>query len=44
MLSAGVLARSSGLIRQEEIGLQALLANRFGRCYAQPTLPAANAA
>jgi saccharopine dehydrogenase-like NADP-dependent oxidoreductase len=43
MLSAGVLPRS-GLIRQEEIGLQAFLANRFGRCYAQLPLTAANAA
>jgi len=43
MLRAGVLARS-GLIRQEEIGLQAFLGNRFGRCYAQPPLAAANAA
>jgi hypothetical protein len=44
MLSAGVLARPSGLIRQEEIGLSTFLANRFGRCYAQPVLPAAHAA
>ena len=43
MLSAGVLPRS-GLIRQEEIGLQAFLANRFGRCYAQTPFAAANAA
>jgi saccharopine dehydrogenase-like NADP-dependent oxidoreductase len=43
MLSAGVLPRS-GLIRQEDIGLQAFLANRFGRCYAQLPLVAANAA
>jgi saccharopine dehydrogenase-like NADP-dependent oxidoreductase len=43
MLSAGVLP-CSGLIRQEDIGLQAFLANRFGRCYAQLPLVAANAA
>jgi saccharopine dehydrogenase-like NADP-dependent oxidoreductase len=43
MLSAGALPRA-GLIRQEEIALQAFLANRFGRCYVQPTLPAASAA
>jgi saccharopine dehydrogenase-like NADP-dependent oxidoreductase len=42
MLRTGTLARSSGLIRQEEIGLQPFLANRFGRCYAEPA--AANAA
>ena len=34
----------SGLIKQEEIGLQPFLANRFGRCYAMPALAAANAA
>jgi saccharopine dehydrogenase-like NADP-dependent oxidoreductase len=33
----------AGLIKQEEIGLEAFLANRFGRVYATPT-PAANAA
>ena len=43
MLSAGVLPRC-GLIRQEEIDLQAFLANRFGRCYAQTPHAAANAA
>jgi saccharopine dehydrogenase-like NADP-dependent oxidoreductase len=42
MLSAGHLPQA-GLIRQEEIGLQPFLANRFGRCYAMPTA-AANAA
>jgi saccharopine dehydrogenase-like NADP-dependent oxidoreductase len=36
MLSAGTLPQA-GLIRQEEIGLQAFLANRFGRCYALAT-------
>jgi saccharopine dehydrogenase-like NADP-dependent oxidoreductase len=36
MLKDGELPRS-GLIRQEQIGLQAFLANRFGRCYAQAT-------
>jgi len=43
MLSAGALPRS-GLIRQEEIALEAFLANRFGRCYAQAALPAMSAA
>ena len=43
MLSSGALP-VAGLIRQEEIGLQAFLANRFGRVYAQPVLAAANAA
>ena len=43
MLSSGALPRA-GLIRQEEIGLQAFLANRFGRVYAQPPLATANAA
>ena len=43
MLSAGKLPRS-GLIRQEDIKLQALLANRFGRCYAMAPAAAANAA
>src|ERR1022692_2826926 len=42
MLSAGHLPRA-GLIRQEDIGLQPFLANRFGRYYAMPTA-AANAA
>ena len=40
--SAAALPRA-GLIRQEEIRLQAFLANRFGRCY-QPALATANAA
>src|SRR6202162_4029728 len=43
MLSAGKLPRS-GLIRQEDIKLQAFLANRFGRCYAMTPAAAANAA
>jgi saccharopine dehydrogenase-like NADP-dependent oxidoreductase len=43
MLSTGALPRS-GLIRQEDIGLKAFLANRFGSVYAQPPLLAANAA
>jgi saccharopine dehydrogenase-like NADP-dependent oxidoreductase len=43
MLSSGALPRS-GLIRQEEIGLPAFLANRFGRVYAAPALAAASAA
>jgi saccharopine dehydrogenase-like NADP-dependent oxidoreductase len=34
----------SGLIRQEEIGLAPFLANRFGRCYAIPSVAASNAA
>jgi saccharopine dehydrogenase-like NADP-dependent oxidoreductase len=34
----------SGLIRQEEIGLEPFLANRFGRCYAIPSVAASNAA
>ncbi len=42
MLRAGALP-SSGLVRQEDIGLMSFLANRFGRCYAQPA-PAAHAA
>jgi saccharopine dehydrogenase-like NADP-dependent oxidoreductase len=42
LLSAGQLPQS-GLIRQEDIQLQAFLANRFGRCYAMPAA-AANAA
>ena len=44
MLSTGALPRACGLIRQEEISLQAFLANRFGRVYAQPAMAAANAA
>jgi saccharopine dehydrogenase-like NADP-dependent oxidoreductase len=43
MLSAGKLPQS-GLIKQEEIGLQPFLANRFGRCYATTASEAANAA
>jgi len=43
MLSAGELPQQ-GLIRQEEIGLRAFLANRFGKCFALPTPAAANAA
>jgi saccharopine dehydrogenase-like NADP-dependent oxidoreductase len=43
MLSAGKLPQS-GLIKQEEIGLQPFLANRFGRCYAMAASEAANAA
>jgi saccharopine dehydrogenase-like NADP-dependent oxidoreductase len=43
MLSAGALPQS-GLIRQEDIKLPAFLANRFGRCYAEPTAAAASAA
>jgi saccharopine dehydrogenase-like NADP-dependent oxidoreductase len=43
MLSAGELPQA-GLIRQEEIGLKAFLANRFGRVYAMATPAAANAA
>jgi len=34
----------SGLIKQEEIGLQAFLGNRFGRVYATPALAASAAA
>jgi saccharopine dehydrogenase-like NADP-dependent oxidoreductase len=43
MLAAGLLPQS-GLIKQEEIALEAFLANRFGRCYALPSLATANAA
>jgi saccharopine dehydrogenase-like NADP-dependent oxidoreductase len=43
MLSAGELPQA-GLIRQEEIGLKAFLANRFGRVYAMTAPAAANAA
>ena len=42
MLSVGHLPQA-GLIRQEEIGLQPFLANRFGRCYAT-TAPRSQAA
>ena len=43
MLRDGDLPQS-GLIKQEEIGLEAFLANRFGRVYATPTVAASNAA
>jgi saccharopine dehydrogenase-like NADP-dependent oxidoreductase len=43
MLSAGQIPQS-GLIRQEEIGLKAFLANRFGKVYAMPAQAAAHAA
>jgi saccharopine dehydrogenase-like NADP-dependent oxidoreductase len=43
MLSAGELPQS-GLIKQEDIKLQSFLANRFGRCYANPAAAAAHAA
>jgi saccharopine dehydrogenase-like NADP-dependent oxidoreductase len=43
MLSAGELPQS-GLIRQEEIGLKAFLANRFGKVYAMAVPAAAHAA
>jgi saccharopine dehydrogenase-like NADP-dependent oxidoreductase len=43
MLSAGELPQS-GLIRQEEIGMKAFLANRFGKVYAMAASAAANAA
>jgi saccharopine dehydrogenase-like NADP-dependent oxidoreductase len=43
MLSAGRLPQA-GLVKQEDIALPAFLANRFGRCYAMPTLFAASAA
>jgi saccharopine dehydrogenase-like NADP-dependent oxidoreductase len=43
MLSAGELPQA-GLIRQEEIGLKAFLANRFGKVYAMAAPAAANAA
>lgn len=38
MLTAGRLPQK-GLIRQEDIGLTAFLANRFGRCYGQNAGP-----
>jgi len=43
MLRDGDLPQS-GLIKQEEIGLEAFLANRFGRVYATPAAAASNAA
>ena len=43
MLSAGEIPQA-GLIRQEEIGLKAFLANRFGKVYAMPAPAAAHAA
>ena len=43
MLSAGEIPQS-GLIRQEEIGLKAFLANRFGKVYAMAAAAAAHAA
>jgi saccharopine dehydrogenase-like NADP-dependent oxidoreductase len=43
MLSAGELPQS-GLIRQEEIGMKAFLANRFGKVYAMASAAAAHAA
>ena len=43
LLSAGQLPQA-GLIKQEEIGLQAFLDNRFGGAYALPAVPKANAA
>jgi saccharopine dehydrogenase-like NADP-dependent oxidoreductase len=43
MLAAGRLPQA-GLIRQEDIRLADFLANRFGRCYAEATAPAALAA
>jgi saccharopine dehydrogenase-like NADP-dependent oxidoreductase len=43
LLREGYLPQS-GLIKQEEIGLQALLGNRFGRAYATPALAASAAA
>lgn len=43
LLAAGQLPQS-GLIRQEEIGLQAFLGNRFGGCFAQSPGQAAYAA
>ncbi len=43
LLREGVLLQS-GLIRQEQIALDAFLANRFGRCYALQAPTAANAA
>jgi saccharopine dehydrogenase-like NADP-dependent oxidoreductase len=43
MLRTGHLPQA-GLIKQEDIGLEAFLANRFGRVYAAPALAASNAA
>jgi saccharopine dehydrogenase-like NADP-dependent oxidoreductase len=43
MLRTGRLPQS-GLIKQEEIGLEAFLANRFGRVYAIPAVATSNAA
>jgi saccharopine dehydrogenase-like NADP-dependent oxidoreductase len=43
MLRSGDLPQS-GLIKQEDIGLGAFLANRFGRVYAAPAAAASNAA
>jgi saccharopine dehydrogenase-like NADP-dependent oxidoreductase len=43
LLHAGHLPQS-GLIKQEEISLQAFLANRFGRVYASPAMAASAAA
>ncbi len=43
LLRTGGLPQS-GLVRQEDIGLAAFLANRFGRCYAQPAESALAAA
>jgi saccharopine dehydrogenase-like NADP-dependent oxidoreductase len=43
LLREGYLPQS-GLIKQEEIALQAFLANRFGRVYAMPALAASDAA
>jgi saccharopine dehydrogenase-like NADP-dependent oxidoreductase len=43
LLREGYLPQS-GLIKQEEIGLQAFLANRFGRVYATPAVAASHAA
>src|SRR5579862_2909796 len=43
MLSAGELPQA-GLIKQEQIGLAQFLANRFGRCYAIPSVAASHAA
>ena len=43
MLNAGKLPQA-GLIKQEDIKLDAFLANRFGRCYALPAMATAAAA
>jgi saccharopine dehydrogenase-like NADP-dependent oxidoreductase len=43
LLREGYLPQA-GLIKQEEIALQAFLANRFGRVYAMPALAASDAA